>query len=46
MKALRDGGVKHHLTLARLHVYWDEQKDTPEVFSDPAASEAARSSRE
>lgn len=47
MKSLRDGGVKHHLRYpARFHIYWDEQKNTPEVFSDPAAAEAARSLRE
>uniref|UniRef100_A0AAV2MU95 Transposase element L1Md-A101/L1Md-A102/L1Md-A2 n=1 Tax=Knipowitschia caucasica TaxID=637954 RepID=A0AAV2MU95_KNICA len=43
MKALRDGGVKHHLRYpARLHVYWDGEEGTPKVFKDPAAAEAAR----
>ncbi|CAL1600503.1 unnamed protein product [Knipowitschia caucasica] len=43
MKALRDGGVKHHLRYpARLHVYWDGEEGTPEVFKDPAVAEAAR----
>ncbi|CAM4631402.1 unnamed protein product [Leuciscus chuanchicus] len=47
MKALRDGGVKHHLRYpARLHVYWDEEENIPEVFNDPAPAEAARSLKE